>query len=99
MGGTILFTALISTLLGLPLNTSIFLGFLFSLSSTAIVLKLFQEKGEVTSPHGRVAVAILIFQDIIVVPMMLLTPLLAGKADNIWETLGILLLKIAGVGF
>lgn len=99
VGGTILFTALISQFLGLPLNTSIFLGFLFSLSSTAIVLKIFQEKGEITSPHGRVAVAILIFQDIVVVPMMLLTPLLAGKSDNILETLGILLIKILGVGF
>ncbi len=98
VGGTIFFTALISTFLGLPLNTSVFLGFLFSLSSTAIVLKLLQEKGEVTSPHGRVSVAILIFQDIIVVPMMLLTPLLAGKSDNILETLGILLIKILGVG-
>ncbi|QED36558.1 potassium transporter KefB [Antarcticibacterium arcticum] len=98
VGGTILFTSLISTFLGLPINTAVFLGFLFSLSSTAIVLKLFQEKGEVTSPHGRVSVAILIFQDIIVVPMMLLTPLLAGKSDNILETLGILLLKILGVG-
>ncbi|UJH91347.1 cation:proton antiporter [Antarcticibacterium sp. 1MA-6-2] len=98
VGGTILFTALISNILGLPLNTAVFLGFLFSLSSTAIVLKILQEKGEITSPHGRVAVAILIFQDIVVVPMMLLTPLLAGKSDNILETLGILLLKILGVG-
>jgi CPA2 family monovalent cation:H+ antiporter-2 len=98
VGGTILFTALISYYLGLPLNTSIFLGFLFSLSSTAIVLKLLQEKGEVASPHGRMAVAILIFQDLVVVPMMLLTPLLAGQSDNILETLGILLIKIVGVG-
>lgn len=99
VGGTIFFTAVVSYFLGLPLNTAVFLGFLFSLSSTAIVLKLLQEKGEVTSPHGRVAVGILIFQDIVVVPMMLLTPLLAGKSDNIWETLGILLLKIVVVGF
>ncbi len=97
VGGTILITAVLANIIGLPLTTAIFLGFLFSLSSTAIVLKLFQEKGEVTSPHGRVAVAILIFQDIIVVPMMLLTPLLAGKAENIWLTIGILLAKIAGV--
>lgn len=98
VGGTILITAVLANLVGLPLNTAVFLGFLFSLSSTAIVLKILQEKGEVTSPHGRVAVAILIFQDIIVVPMMLLTPLLAGKSDNIWETLGILLFKIIAVG-
>lgn len=98
VGGTILFTTLLGYFMGMGLNTAIFLGFLFALSSTAIVLKIFQEKGEVTSPHGRVAVAILIFQDIIVVPMMLLTPLLAGKSDNIWETLGILLIKILAVG-
>jgi CPA2 family monovalent cation:H+ antiporter-2 len=98
VGGTILFTTLVTYLLGLPINTAVFLGFLFSLSSTAIVLKLFQEKGEVTSPHGRVSVAILIFQDIVVVPMMLLTPLLAGKSDNVLETLGILVIKLIGVG-
>ncbi|MFN4764370.1 cation:proton antiporter [Gillisia sp. Q332] len=98
VGGTILVTAIVSYFLGIPLNSAVFIGFLFALSSTAIVLKILQEKGEVTSPHGRVAVAILIFQDIIVVPMMLLTPLLAGKSDNIWETVGILLIKIIGVG-
>ena len=98
VGGTILITALLSGLVGLPLNTGIFLGFLFSLSSTAIVLKIFQEKGEVTSPHGRVAVAILIFQDIVVVPMMLLTPILAGKSENVLETLAILSAKIILVG-
>ena len=98
VGGTILITAAIAYFFGIDINSGIFLGFLFSLSSTAIVLKLFQERGEVTSPHGRITVAILIFQDIIVVPMMLLTPLLAGKAENIWLTIGILLLKILGVG-
>lgn len=98
VGGTILITAFLAIFAGIPLNTAVFIGFLFSLSSTAIVLKIFQEKGEVNSPHGRVAVGILIFQDIVVVPMMLLTPLLAGKSDNIWETLGILLIKIIGVG-
>lgn len=97
VGGTILVTAMVSYFLGIPLNSAVFIGFLFALSSTAIVLKIFQEKGEVTSPHGRVAVAILIFQDIIVVPMMLLTPLLAGKSDNMLETVGILLVKIIGV--
>lgn len=98
VGGTILFTAIMSVIMGLPLNSAIFLGFLFSLSSTAIVLKLLQEKGEVTSPHGRLSVAILIFQDIIVVPMMLLTPLLAGQSDDIIQTLLLLLAKIVGVG-
>ncbi len=97
VGGTILLTAFLANIIGIPLNTAVFIGFLFSLSSTAIVLKILQEKGEVTSPHGRIMVAILIFQDIIVVPMMLLTPLLTGQDENIWGTLGILAIKIVGV--
>tara|TARA_R100001369_G_scaffold92896_1_gene141085 strand:- start:105520 stop:107523 length:2004 start_codon:yes stop_codon:yes gene_type:complete len=97
VGGTILLTTFLANIIGIPLNTAIFIGFLFSLSSTAIVLKILQEKGEVTSPHGRITLAILIFQDIVVVPMMLLTPLLTGQDENIWNTLGILLIKIVGV--
>jgi len=97
VGGTILLTAFLANIIGIPLNTAVFIGFLFSLSSTAIVLKILQEKGEVTSPHGRITVAILIFQDIVVVPMMLLTPLLTGQDENIWNTLGVLLIKIVGV--
>ncbi len=94
VGGTILITVGISTILGLSLNTAIFLGFLFSLSSTAIVLKLLQERGEISTPHGRIGLGILIFQDIIVVPMMLFTPLLAGETPNILSTIAIMAVKI-----
>lgn len=73
---------------------AVFLGFLFSLSSTAIVLKILQEKGEINSPHGKVILAILIFQDIIVVPMMLFTPLIAGETDDLLFSL----LLLAGKG-
>ena len=82
VGGTILFTSLIMSLFGLSWSSAVFVGFLVSLSSTAIVLKMLQERGEISSPHGRVSVALLIFQDIIVVPMMLITPILAGKAED-----------------
>ncbi|MCL4855684.1 MAG: cation:proton antiporter, partial [Flavobacteriales bacterium] len=83
VGGTIALTFFGAYyVFGLSYQTSIFLGFLLSLSSTAIVLKMLQEKGEITSPHGRVTVAILIFQDIIVVLMMLLTPLLANQSES-----------------
>lgn len=98
VGGTILFTSLIAYFLGIPLNSAVFLGFLFSLSSTAIVLKLLQERGEITAPHGRIALGILIFQDIIVVPMMLFTPILAGQAGDVWGTILILIVKLLGVG-
>jgi CPA2 family monovalent cation:H+ antiporter-2 len=60
------------------INKSLFFGFLYALSSTAIVLKLLAEKGEIDSPHGHTMVGILIFQDLCIVPLMLLIPVLAG---------------------
>ncbi|GGE30633.1 monovalent cation:proton antiporter family protein [Psychroflexus planctonicus] len=98
VGFTILITALVAMGLGLPINQSVFLGFLISLSSTAIVLKILNDRNEIKSTHGRMALGILIFQDIIVVPMMLLTPILAGKTDDVTNTLLILLVKLIGVG-
>lgn len=71
----------------------IFFGFLTALSSTAIILKLYVEKGEIDTPHGRTALAILIFQDIIVVPMMLVTPLLAGAGGDLMTEILLLLGK------
>lgn len=94
---TILVTFAIARQIGLPFGESIFIGFLISLSSTAIVLKLIQERAEVDSPHGRTAFAILIFQDIIIVPMILVTPLLAGAAGNLGESLLILVVKGIGI--
>ncbi len=91
--GTIVVTLVAMKVLGATWAEGVFIGFLFSLSSTAIVLKLLQDKGEMTAPHGRIVLAILIFQDIIVVPMMLFTPLLAGTSDDPLGTLGLLLLK------
>jgi CPA2 family monovalent cation:H+ antiporter-2 len=93
--GTILLVLLIALNTGFDLSAAIFLGFLFSLSSTAIVLKIIQDKGETTTPHGKTILAILIFQDIIVVPMMLFTPLLAGESQNIWMEILMMLLKAA----
>ena len=95
--GTIGVTSYIAHAFKMPLNQAVFLGFLFSLSSTAIVLKIFQERGEVTSPHGRVSVAILIFQDIVVVPMMLITPLLAGYTANLSHSILILGIKVIAI--
>lgn len=76
---------------------AVFVGFLISLSSTAIVLKLLQDRGEINSPHGKTVLGILIFQDIIVVPMMLFTPLMAGGQDDIGYQILIMLLKGAFV--
>lgn len=95
VGGTILLTFILANLLGLTRPQAVFMGFLISLSSTAIVLKILQEKGQMTSPHGRIALAILIFQDIIVVPMILITPLLAGNGGNVWLSVLLLVGKFA----
>ena len=64
--------------LGLPINQAILMGFLFSLSSTAIVLKLLHERGEMDSPHGSIALGILIFQDLMAIPMIMAIPFLAS---------------------
>ncbi len=82
VGLTILVSGLFFYFIGIPLNQSIFFGMLLSLSSTAIVLKLLDEKKETEAPHGRIAVGMLIFQDIAIVPMILFVPLL-GIADDV----------------
>lgn len=97
VGITAIVTGLIYYFLGYSWNESVFVGFLFSLSSTAIVLKTLQDRKEISAPHGRNALAILIFQDIIVVPMMLVTPLIAGESTNIGMSILSLVLKSAVV--
>jgi CPA2 family monovalent cation:H+ antiporter-2 len=94
---TLLVTFLIARQLGQPIGESVFIGFLISLSSTAIVLKLFQERAEVDSPHGHTTLGILIFQDIIIVPMILLTPLLAGATGDLGGSALVLIAKGIGI--
>ena len=97
VGLTVLVAGLSYYLMGNPWEESIFVGFLFSLSSTAIVLKVLQDRNEISAPQGRNALAILIFQDIIVVPMMLFTPIIAGQSGNVGYSILMLLLKTAVV--
>jgi CPA2 family monovalent cation:H+ antiporter-2 len=90
---TIAAFSFIALAFGYGLTEATFIGFLLALSSTAIVLKILQGKGEINSPHGKVILAVLIFQDIIVVPMMLFTPILAGNTENIMVTVLTLAVK------
>ncbi|MEJ8801784.1 cation:proton antiporter domain-containing protein [Pontibacter sp. H249] len=92
---TIVLIAGVMLILNFSLGEAVFMGFLISLSSTAIVLKLLQDKGEINSPQGKVVLGVLIFQDIIVVPMMLLTPLMAGGTQNVG--LQLLLMGLKGI--
>ena len=93
---TLLVVFFVAREMGQPVGEAIFMGFLVALSSTAIVMKLTQERAEIDSPHGRTTLGILIFQDIIIVPMILVTPLLAGATEHL---AGISLVLIAkGIG-
>ena len=69
--------------LGRPLREALFLGFLLSLSSTAITLRILDQRGERNTLFGNLVVGILIFQDIIAIPMLLFTPLLAGGGEAV----------------
>jgi len=82
MGGiqVVATTALIAGLawlIGLPLQAALALGMILSLSSTAIVLQSFKEKGAMSSAAGQSAFSVLLFQDIAVIPMLAIFPLLA----------------------
>lgn len=100
---TILLTsALVWVLMRPSLSESIFWGFLYALSSTAIVVKILQDKNQINTPHGKFILAILLFQDIMIVPLMLFTPILAGVGGNPYEEIFWLLGKLivlAGVSY
>ena len=91
---TTVIVTVIFTLLKYPLNTSIFMGFLLCFSSTAIVIKLLQKKHLTHTVQGRVTLGILIFQDIAVIIVLLLTPLLGGNSVD-FSTLPMTLFKLA----
>ena len=81
IGSAIVLSALAVIAFGLPLNQGVFWGFLAAMSSTAVVLKMVTERGETNSPHGRLIIGILIVQDLAVVPMMVVTPVLGGLGE------------------
>ncbi len=93
VGLSVLLAALVYKFLDFQWNESVFVGFLFSLSSTAIVLNILQDRNELSELQGRNALGILIFQDLIVVPMMLLTPIMAGQDNDIGTEVLTLLFK------
>ncbi len=75
----------VAAALGIGPRAAVFLGFVVALSSTAVVLKVLEERGEMDAPHGRAALGILVVQDLAVAPMILAVPLLAGQAARAFE--------------
>lgn len=80
---TIGVTALLFRALGQDWPVAVLIGFLVALSSTAIVFKLFDDSGEIDAPHGQAAAGILLLQDLALVPMMLLLPVLAQPGESV----------------
>ncbi len=81
VGATILVVLGLSVLFGRDIRSGLLLGFIIAVSSTAIVLRGLSTRGELETPHGRVAIGILIFQDLCVVPMVLVIPVLGDTAS------------------
>jgi len=82
------------------LYEGIFYGLVVSLSSTAVVMKIYSDRAEIDSPQGRLSLGILLFQDIGLVPMIVLTPLLAraSSASLLGTASGFLLSAAAVTG-
>jgi CPA2 family monovalent cation:H+ antiporter-2 len=93
--------ALLARYLPLPVKISwqaaLALGGALAMSSTAIVSKLLTERLELESEHGRRIIGILLFQDLAVVPLLILIPSLARPAEELAMNLGWAAIKAAGV--
>ncbi|MFZ9764087.1 MAG: cation:proton antiporter, partial [Burkholderiaceae bacterium] len=65
---------------GMPWQASVVLGCALAMSSTAMVMRMASDRGELETAHGRPVVGVLLFQDLAVVPLMIIVPALAGVA-------------------
>lgn len=82
VGITIAIVFLVAYTFAHSIGSSLVMGFLVSLSSTAIVLKILQSNNSIETPQGKLSLSILIFQDLIIVPMVLMVPFLAGTNED-----------------
>ena len=98
-GTAAIFAVVLASTLNVSFKLAVFIGLFVALSSTAIVLKGLAERNELASPHGRVTVGILLLQDLAVVLLLLLVPILSGKTplSAVPMALGRALLAIAAV--
>jgi CPA2 family monovalent cation:H+ antiporter-2 len=90
---TALVTMVVARTYHMEWKGALFIGFLTALSSTAVVLKILQDRSEVTSNYGRTVVGILIFQDIVLIPLLLFTPFFNGDPVGIGADLFALAIK------
>ena len=89
VGGTLLVVAGSAIAFGIPPGQAIFYGALAALSSTAIVTKIYSDRAELDTAHGRSVISILLFQDLCVLPLILVLPLLTGLGTADTAAMGI----------
>lgn len=79
--------------LGMPWQAGVAVGGVLSMSSTAVLTKLLSERMELDAPHGREVIGVLLFQDLAVIPMLILIPSFSQSPEQMAITMGIALLK------
>ncbi|HSI43193.1 MAG TPA: monovalent cation:proton antiporter-2 (CPA2) family protein [Methylotenera sp.] len=82
---------------GLDWSAAFVVGAALAMSSTAIVSKMLAERVDLNSRHGRLSIGVLLFQDIAVVPILVIIPALGISGANLMDVLGMALLKAAGM--
>ena len=92
---TMLLVMLTSLFFGLDWRAGLALGGVLAMSSTAIVSKMLVERAELNLPHGQKIMGVLLFQDLAVVPLIIIIPALASSGEHIYFTIGIALFKAA----
>ncbi|MGQ2964981.1 cation:proton antiporter [Methylophilus sp.] len=96
-GGQVILTLLVSLVLGkmagLSLTTAFIIGAALTMSSTAIVSKILMERVDLNSRHGRLSIGVLLFQDLAVIPILVLIQTLGAHSNNWLDVLGLTLLK------
>ena len=93
VGVTMLAILLLAALVGLPWRSAVALGGALAMSSTAVASKLLVERSELDSAHGRQVMGVLLFQDLAVVPLLILLPALSGAGDELFGTLLLAVVK------
>lgn len=87
VGVTGIILALIGLFFGLQWQTAIFVGLALALSSTAFALQVMEETGDLTTRHGRLGFAVLLFQDLCAIPLIALVPLFAVTGTDLGATM------------
>ncbi len=82
VGVTLAAASAVAMAFGVEIRAAFVVGALIAMSSTAVVMRLLTDRGEIDAPHGQLSVGVLLFQDLCIVPFLLVLPLLAGGATG-----------------